>query len=81
MILQKYLMFLGFSDTAFFLTDFAEKYFGFWIFYFNRVIYLMKIPFHEIRKFKHQGMQSSKPKPRFLSIDLGSHKMCHQKQS
>lgn len=41
----------------------------------------MKIPFHEIRKFKHQGMQSSKPKPRFLSIDLGSHKMCHQKQS
>lgn len=29
MILQKYLMFLGFSDTAFYLTDFAEKYFGF----------------------------------------------------
>lgn len=49
MILQKYLMFLGFSDTAFYLTDFAEKYFGFWIFYFNKVIYLMKIPFHEIR--------------------------------
>lgn len=52
MILQKYLMFLGFSDTAFYLTDFAEKYFGFWNFYFNKVIYLMKIPFHEIRNLK-----------------------------